>query len=31
MVLDWNQDAKSLYQAIGAQTMADWRLMRVDL
>jgi len=31
MVLDWNQDAKSLYAAFGAELMTDWRLVRLDL
>lgn len=31
MVLDWNQDAQSLYTRLGADMKADWRLMRIDL
>ena len=31
MVLDWNREAQALYTGIGAQLLADWRLVRIDL
>ena len=31
MVLDWNRDAQALYTGIGAELLADWRLVRIDL
>jgi len=31
MVLDWNRDAQALYAGIGAELLADWRLVRLDL
>ncbi len=31
MVLDWNRDARALYEAVGAETLAEWRLVRVDI
>jgi GNAT superfamily N-acetyltransferase len=30
-VLAWNEDAKSLYRAVGAEIIPDWQLCRVDL
>jgi GNAT superfamily N-acetyltransferase len=30
-VLDWNEDAKALYRAVGAEVIPDWRVCRVDL
>jgi GNAT superfamily N-acetyltransferase len=30
-VLDWNEDAKALYQGIGAEILHDWKLVRLDL
>jgi GNAT superfamily N-acetyltransferase len=29
-VLDWNQSAIDFYQGLGAQFLAEWRIMRVD-
>lgn len=31
MVLGWNEDAKAFYRGIGAEILADWQLVRVDL
>jgi GNAT superfamily N-acetyltransferase len=31
MVLDWNQDAQTLYRGIGARIHGDWRLVRLEL
>ena len=31
MVLDWNQDAITLYEKVGAAVMPQWQLCRVDL
>ena len=31
MVLDWNEDAKSLYRAVGAEIMSGWQLVRLEL
>lgn len=31
MVLDWNEDAQTLYRAIGARPLTEWQLWRVDL
>lgn len=31
MVLDWNRDAFALYESIGARSLPEWRLFRVDL
>ncbi len=30
-VLSWNEDAKSLYRAIGAVVEQDWQLVRIVL
>ncbi len=30
-VLNWNEDAKSLYRAIGADLEQDWQLVRIGL
>ncbi len=31
MVLDWNKDAKKLYQRVGAELSTQWHLCRVSL
>jgi GNAT superfamily N-acetyltransferase len=31
MVLDWNEDAKQLYDGYGAQRLREWELYRYDL
>lgn len=31
LVLSWNEDARSLYRAIGAQVEQDWQLVRIAL
>ncbi|MBE7451583.1 MAG: GNAT family N-acetyltransferase [Kofleriaceae bacterium] len=31
MVLDWNEDAQTLYRAVGARPLPQWQLWRVDL
>jgi GNAT superfamily N-acetyltransferase len=31
MVLDWNEDAKKLYEGIGAKRIDGWQLYRIDL
>lgn len=30
-VLDWNEDALSLYERVGAKTLDAWRICRIDL
>lgn len=31
LVLDWNRDAQTLYDRLGARMKGDWRLMRIEL
>jgi GNAT superfamily N-acetyltransferase len=31
MVLDWNVDAQNLYTQVGADQLAEWRLVRKKL
>jgi GNAT superfamily N-acetyltransferase len=31
LVLDWNQDARTLYESFGARAHESWRLYRVEL
>ena len=30
MALDWNTDAHSFYEDLGAETLSEWRLFRVQ-